>query len=211
MFFCCGLCFVIGLLVSFFCLWDWYLVWSFSPLRFDLFLASCLLSSLSLSVFLLFGVFAGYVFLSLSLSLSLSGAGETQTILVWVSPCVLFFMAAIAHIDPYSAFRTYTKVSPRTCCLFFLFSSSSLVSGSVSSRPCSGGVGFLGGCFSLVSVLVSALRCMTDLGTCKWGRETRHLPPLRPVITIVVFGVWVRTSDPQKSLHNFLLNWSHPP
>ena len=71
--------------------------------------------------------------------------------------------------------------------VFFFFSSSSLVSGSVFSRPCSGGVGFLGGCFSLVFVLVCALHCMTDLGTCKWGRETRHLPPFRPLIIIVVF------------------------
>ena len=64
--------------------------------------------------------------------------------------------------------------------LFFFFSSSSLVPGSVFARPGSVGVGFLGGCFflSLVSVFLCALHCKTDLGTFKWGRETRHLPPL---------------------------------
>ena len=57
--------------------------------------------------------------LSLSLSLSLSGAGETQTFLVWVSPCV--FAATISFYDPYFKDDTYTKVSTRTC-FFFSFS-----------------------------------------------------------------------------------------
>ena len=78
----------------------------------------CCPLSLSLFVFSLFGGFCRRrVFSSL---LFLSGAGETQTFLVWVSPCVLFFMAAIAHSDPYSELRTYTQVSARSC-VFFSF------------------------------------------------------------------------------------------
>ena len=99
-------CYLVACIV-FFCLWGWYFVWSFSPSKLDPFLASCLLSSISLSVFFLFSLFVA-TFCSRLSSLSLSGAGETQTFLVWVSLCVFFFMAAIAHSDPYSEFRTYT-------------------------------------------------------------------------------------------------------
>ena len=50
-----------------------------------------------------------------------------------------------------------------------------------------------------------------DTNAFKWGRETRHLPPLRTIMITDVFWVRVRTSVPQKFLHEFLQNWSHPP
>ena len=49
----------------------------------------------------------------------LSGAGEPQTFLVWVSPCVLFFLHADYDYDPYFLLLTYTKATPRTCFSFF--------------------------------------------------------------------------------------------
>ena len=51
--------------------------------------------------------------------LFLSGAGETQTFLVWGSPCVLFFLHADYDYDPYFLLLTYTKATPRT--FFFPF------------------------------------------------------------------------------------------
>ena len=67
--------------------------WSFEPFT----TRPCLLfNCLSSSFFSLFGAFVNAV--SLSLFLSLSGAGETQTFLVWVSPCV--FAATISFYDP---------------------------------------------------------------------------------------------------------------
>ena len=49
----------------------------------------------------------------------LSGAGETQTFLVWVSPCVLFFLHADYDYDPYFLFLNYTQATPSPCSCFF--------------------------------------------------------------------------------------------
>ena len=41
--------------------------------------------------------------------------------------------------------------------------------------------------------------CMQDdTNAFRWGRETRHLPPLRTIIITCCFWFWVRTSAPQK-------------
>ena len=66
------------------------------------------------SSFLLYGWFRRRrVFFS---SPSLSGAGETQTFLVWVSPCV--FVDTLSHLDPYIEVATYSQVTSRTCFFF---------------------------------------------------------------------------------------------
>ena len=75
------------------------------------------------SSFLLYGWFRRRrVFFS---SPSLSGAGETQTFLVWVSPCV--FVDTLSHLDPYIEVATYSQVTSRTC--FFFFSDAVRLSG----------------------------------------------------------------------------------
>ena len=74
------------------------------------------------SSFLLYGWFCRRrVFFS---SPSLSGAGETQTFLVWVSPCV--FVDTLSHLDPYLEVATYSQVTSRTC---FFFSDAVRLSG----------------------------------------------------------------------------------
>ena len=81
---------------------------------------------------------------SLFLSLSLSGAGETQTFLVWVSPCVLFFLHADYDYDPYFFLITYTQATPSPC--FFFPRRRRSFSGLGVSRFGPGGVGCLCGC-----------------------------------------------------------------
>ena len=122
-------------------------------------------------------------------SFSFSGAGETQTYLVWVSPCVLFLLHTITFYDPYSDLRTYIKALPRTCFFFFSFVVVARFRvGVCSSLFCrcrfSWWVFFL--ClWSLGGVLGFCpgrffLRCMQDVTNAVLGRgrETRHLPPL---------------------------------
>ena len=72
--------------IAFFCLWGWYLVWSFSLSRLDPFSASCLLSSLSLSFSVILFVWCVRR-RRLSLSLSLRRWGNPSPFGVWVSPC----------------------------------------------------------------------------------------------------------------------------
>ena len=112
--------------------------------------------------FFLYGLFVDAVCsrsLSLSLSLSLSGAGEPQTFLVWGSPCV----SSTWTRSPPSIRTSSSSPTPRHCPapVFFFFSSSSLVPGSVFARPGSVGVGFLGGCFFFLCLwsLFSSVRC----------------------------------------------------
>ena len=106
----------------------------------------------------------GFVDAVFSLSCSFSQAlWKTQTVLVWVSPCVLFALDELSNFDPYVFPFTYTKVAPRTC--FFFSSSSSLVFRfGVFLVFIRSVLGFLVGVFlSLVLVVVWSLHCMIDL------------------------------------------------
>ena len=128
------------------------------------------------------------------LSFSLSGAGETQTFLVWVSPCVFFLLAALAHINPYSTLSTYTQAWPRTCFfVFFFFFLRRRRSFPVRCFlvSCLVGVGGLGGCFfwSLVLVLFELLLCFCFLSWPSgafffllgwWGSPCRVFPVVSP-------------------------------
>ena len=115
----------------------------------------------------------------------LSGAGETQTPFGGFGVPLVFSSCRTRSPSTTRTSRSAPTSRPRPAPAFFFFflsSSSSLVSGSVFARPCPVGVGnsrfswwvfFL----PLVSVFLCAQHCKTDLGSCKWGRETRHLPP----------------------------------
>ena len=46
--------------------------------------------------------------------------GEPKPLLgVWGSPCVLFVSAALTHVDPFTTFNIYTKVTAPPCFFFF--------------------------------------------------------------------------------------------
>ena len=106
-----------GLLFGAFGIVVWFFVWFFLVLGVEMLFGLVPFKTCPLvrwvfgvpSLFLLlFGMFAGDVFLFF-FSLSLSGAGETQTPFgVWVSPCVLFLLDADFVYNPHSELRIYT-------------------------------------------------------------------------------------------------------
>ena len=85
------------------------------------------------------------------------------------SPCV---SSTWTRSSP-STRTSSSSPTPRHCPAFFFFRRRR------SFAVRSVGVGFPGGCFFCLWSLffLCAMHCMTDLGTCKGGRETRHLPP----------------------------------
>ena len=102
--------------------------------------------------FFLYGLFVDTM-CSLSLSQALG------------NPKLFWFGVPLVFLQPGHALRPrsvrllhlHQGIAPH---LFFFFSSSSLISGSVFARPCSVGVGFLGGCFFCLWSLFFSVRCI---------------------------------------------------
>ena len=194
---CCGLCRVVVLALQVFvCLFvkpllflrGRCLFWSFKP--FTSKFTTRPVFGFYLPVFFFFSclVFSSTpCSLFLSLSLSLSGAGETQTFLVWVSPCVLFFLHADYDYDPYFFLITYTQATPSPC--FFFSSSPSLV--------------FRFGCFSVLVLVVLGVFVGAN---CFWG-----LRRLTPLLLHCVPGDRVWNSCPARWFVEYLAGLFTPP
>ena len=100
----------------------------------------------------------------------LSGAGETQTPFGGFGVPLVFSSCRTRSPSTTRTSRSAPSPRPRPAPVFFFFSSSSLVSGRCLL------VLALSVSVVLVGVFSASGLCFS-LGICKWGRETRHLPP----------------------------------
>ena len=155
------------LIVSRFCLWGWYIVWFLSPSSPDPYLVFV---CVPLLLFCLI-VFVDAVFPFLFLS----GAGETQTPFGEFGVPLVFLRAGRDRPLRSVHLPLHLHQGHRPHLFFFLFRRRRSFSG-------------LGVFWFLVFVVVGFLAVQDDTIAFRWGRETRHLPPLRTIIITAVFG-----------------------